>query len=83
MQNFSNYYKDGPMRFDGNGYGAVNYEPNSFNGPVQGDRFKEPPLKIFGDADRYNHRQGNDDYTQLGNLYRLMPADEQERLHKI
>jgi catalase len=70
------------MRFDDNGGGSVNYEPNSFNGPVEDPRFKEPPLHISGDADRYNHREGNDDYTQAGNLYRLMPQDEKERLHR-
>ncbi|HVP39367.1 MAG TPA: catalase-related domain-containing protein [Candidatus Saccharimonadales bacterium] len=42
---------------------------------------KEPPLKISGDADRYDHREGNDDYGQPGNLYRLMPAAERARLH--
>ncbi len=76
------YYRDGKMRFDGNEGGAVNYEPNSFNGPVEDHKYKEPPLKIDGDADRYDHREGNDDYTQAGNLYRLMPDDEKERLHK-
>jgi len=76
------YHRDGAMRFDGNAGGAVNYEPNSFGGPVEDHKFKEPPLKISGDADRYNHREGNDDYTQAGNLYRLMPEDERERLHR-
>ncbi|UCC81414.1 MAG: catalase, partial [Candidatus Zixiibacteriota bacterium] len=76
------YHKDGKMRFDGNDGGGVNYEPNSFDGPVEDPKFKEPPLKIDGDADRYDHRVGNDDYTQAGNLYRLMPADEKDRLHK-
>lgn len=76
-----NYYRDGAMRFDGNAGGAVNYEPNSFDGPVEDARFKEPPLRISGDADRYDHREGNDDYTQAGNLYRLMPEDERTRLH--
>jgi len=76
------YHRDGTMRFDGNGGGSVNYEPNSFDGPKQDARFKEPPLKISGDADRYDHREGNDDYTQAGNLYRLLPADEKARLHK-
>ena len=47
------------------------YEPNSFDGPKQDDNFREPPLKTSGDADRYDHRQGNDDYTQAGNLFRL------------
>lgn len=76
------YYRDGTMRFDGNGGGSVNYEPNSFGGPVEDPKFKEPPLKISGDADRYNHRDGNDDYTQAGQLYRLMSGDEREHLHK-
>ena len=74
------YHRDGLMRFDGNAGGAVNYEPNSFGGPVEDPRFKEPPLKIVGDADRYDHRAGNDDYTQAGNLFRLMDAAQQDRL---
>lgn len=74
------YHRDGHMRFDGNDNGQVNYEPNSFNGPIDDAQFKEPPLKISGDADRYDHRLGNDDYTQAGNLYRLMSSDEKARL---
>ena len=34
-------------------------------------------------VDRYDSRDGHDDYTQAGNLYRLMPADERERLHQV
>jgi catalase len=75
------YYRDGSMRLDDNGGRSVNYEPNSFSGPVEDARFKEPPLRISGDADRYDHRSGNDDYTQAGNLYRLMPPAERNRLH--
>jgi len=75
-----NYYRDGTGRFDGNGGGAVNYEPNSFGGPKEDPRFKEPPLKISGDGDRYDHRQGNDDYSQAGDLFRLMTSAQQERL---
>jgi len=76
------YHRDGKMRFDDNEKGAVNYEPNSFDGPAEDHKYKEPPLKIDGDADRYDHREGNDDFTQAGNLYRLMPDDEKKRLHK-
>ncbi|MFC5741686.1 catalase [Dyella tabacisoli] len=75
-----NYYRDGAMRFDGNGGGSVNYEPNSFGGPVEDPSVKEPPLKISGDADRYNHRDGNDDYSQAGDLFRLMSADQKQQL---
>jgi catalase len=76
------YHRDGTMRFDDNSGGNVNYEPNSRGGPTEDPRFKEPPLHISGDADRYDHRQGNDDYTQAGNLYRLLPAAEREHLHR-
>jgi catalase len=75
------YHKDGAMRFDNNGGDTVNYEPNSFDGPVEDGNFKEPGLKISGVVDRYDHRKGNDDYTQAGNLYRLMPQAERDRLH--
>ncbi len=70
------------MRFFDNNTGNPDayYEPNSFDGPIQDVRFAEPPLKISGDADRYNHRDGNDDYTQPGNLFRLMSPAQQQQL---
>ena len=75
------YQRDGKMRFDGNAGPGPNYEPNTFGGPKADDSFDEPPLKITGDADRYEQKRGvDDDYVQPGNLYRLMPADEQKRL---
>jgi catalase len=74
------YHRDGLMRFDGNQGGAVNYEPNSFGGPVEDPSVKEPPLKISGDADRYNHRIGNDDYGQPGALFRLMTEAQRKAL---
>ncbi|TWA66578.1 catalase [Azospirillum brasilense] len=75
-----NHQRDGAMRFDGNGGGSPNYEPNSFGGPVQNRAVAEPPLRIAGDADRYDHREGNDDYAQAGALFRLIGAEAQERL---
>jgi catalase len=39
---YHTYHRDGTMRFDGNHGAAVNYEPNSFGGPVEDPRFKEP-----------------------------------------
>ncbi|HUW82226.1 MAG TPA: catalase [Phycisphaerae bacterium] len=77
----SNYQRDGSMRFDDNSGASVNYEPNSFDGPKEDPAYAEPPLKISGDADRYEQKRGvDDDYVQPGNLYRLMPPDEQKRL---
>lgn len=80
------YHKDGAMNFFGHQAarmtGNVNayYEPNSFGGATQAPQFAEPPLRITGDAARWDHRVGNDDYTQPGNLFRLFSADEQRRL---
>jgi catalase len=76
------YHKDGAMRFFQNDTGNPDayYEPNSFNGPVEDPSVAEPPLRISGDADRYNHRDGNDDYTQAGNLFRLFTAEQKQRL---
>jgi catalase len=76
------YHKDGPMRFfkQLTGNSDAFYEPNSFNGPMQDERFREPPLKISGAVDRYNHRDGNDDYRQPGDLFRLMGPQAQARL---
>jgi len=76
------YHKDGPMRFfpTMTGNPDAYYEPNSFDGPAQDETFAEPPLKLSGDAERYNHREGNDDYKQPGDLFRLLTQDEQGRL---
>ena len=74
------YHRDGFMRFDGNAGAAVVYEPNSMGGPKEDPAFKEPPLKISGNADRYNQPRVDVDFVQPGNLFRLMPSDEQDRL---
>lgn len=76
-----NYHRDGSMRFGDNGGGSANYQPNSFNGPVEDKSYQEPPLKLEGDAYNYNHREDTDYYTQPGDLYRLIPEEEKKRLH--
>ena len=77
------YQRDGSMSL-GQGGSATHYFPNSDDtAPKDQPEYKEPALPL-GDVvvDRYDSRQDHDDYTQAGNLYRLMPPDEQERLHK-
>jgi catalase len=76
----NHYHADGAMRMHGNANPDAFYEPNSMGGPVQDDRFKEPPLAISGAADRYNHRDGNDDYRQVGDLFRLMSPEQKDQL---
>ncbi|MEG1546039.1 MAG: catalase, partial [Bacteroides sp.] len=78
---FHNYHHDGAMRFDDNQGSSVNYEPSSFGGPVEHKEYNEPALALHGDAFNYDHREDKDYYTQPGDLYRLIPADEKERLH--
>jgi len=74
------YHKDGQLRFDGNGGDQPVYQPNSFGGPEDGGVPQEPPLRIDGDAARYDHREGNDDYGQAGDLYRLMTPEQRGEL---
>jgi catalase len=74
------YNRDGFMRFDENGGDAPNYEPNSFQGPVEDPRYREMSYAITGKVGRFDHREGNDDYKQAGDLFRLMKPDEKRRL---
>jgi len=74
------YHRDGAMRFDGNAGKEVNYEPNSFGGPQEDPRYRQPPLAIEGAVDRYDQRPDSDDFIQAGDLYRLMSSAEQQRL---
>lgn len=77
-----NYGRDGSMRFDENGGREKNYEPNGYEGPTQTD---EPLYGGFdvsgttGTTPNARHDE-DDDFVQAGNLYRLMGADEQDRL---
>lgn len=75
------YHKDGAMRFfSGNSNPDAYYEPNSFNGPAQAPQYAEPPLPLDGDADRFDHRQGNDDYSQPRALFNLFDEGQKQRL---
>lgn len=76
------YHKDGSMRFFQNDTGNPDayYEPNSVDGPTEDPSVKEPPLRISGDADRYDHRQDNDDYAQPRALFELFDAAQREQL---
>lgn len=76
------YHKDGSMRFFRNDTGNPDayYEPNSMAGPADNPVYREPPLRISGDADRYNHREGNDDYSQPRALFALFDDGQKQRL---
>lgn len=74
------YHADGTMRLAGKPNPDAYYEPNSFTGPAEDPAIKEPSLKLSGNADRYSHRVGNDDYRQAGDLFRLMSAAQKDQL---
>jgi catalase len=74
------YHADGAMRFDAPAYTDAYYEPNSFAGPTEDPAFAEPPLPLAGDADRYDHRAGNDDFSQARALFQLMKPEQKTQL---
>lgn len=81
---YHHYHKDGQMNFFGQKTGAADayYEPNSFGGATQDPTVAEPPLRISGDAARFNHREGNDDYVQPRALHdKVMDAGQRSRLY--
>lgn len=77
---FHNQQRDGAMA-GANGGAAQNYDPVQAGGSnPHGMGHGEPPLALDGAAGRYDGRGKEDDYTQAGDLFRLMPADEQQNL---
>jgi catalase len=74
------YHRDGRMRVDGNYGAAVSYTPNGRDEWEEQPSFAEPPLPIQGAAGHWDHRVDEDYYTQPGNLFRLMTAEQQNRL---
>jgi catalase len=74
------FHRDGAARVDGNHGGQVNYEPNRFDEYAQDPSASEPPLAIDGAAERYDHREDADYYSQAGELFRLMKQEQQQQL---
>ena len=77
------HHKDGAMRFFANDSGNPDayYAPSSFNGPVEDPRFREPPLRIAGEAGRHDPgRDDDDDYGQARALFALFGEGERRRL---
>ena len=54
VKHVNTYSRDGHLRVDGNGGKSVDYEPNSFGGPVADKKFAEPPMPVDGDGNRYD-----------------------------
>ncbi len=74
-------HRDGYGRVDGNYGGLPHYQPNSFGQWVDQPEYREPPLKITGDADFWNYREDDDDYfTQPRKLFQQMSPAQQQAL---
>jgi len=77
----NSYHRDGQMRVNSNAGSTIGYEPNSYGKWQEQPEFKEPRLPIYGDADRWNFREDdNDYYTQPRLLFRLMNPGQQKVL---
>ncbi len=82
----NHYQRDGHMapREERNKKNYGTYDNQAFDGnshPNSDASWKEPPLRISGDiVNRFDHREGNDNYTQAGNLYQLMSEEQKSQL---
>ncbi|NRR29580.1 catalase [Oxalobacteraceae bacterium] len=77
---FHNQQRDGAMAI-ANGGAAQNYATVQSEGTgIQGIGNGEPALALEGGAGRYDGRGKEDDYTQAGNLFRLMPPEAKQNL---
>jgi len=79
---FHNQQRDGAMATPAsNKYSAKNYANVEAGGTATtGFGHGEPGLALQGDAGYYDERGESDDFTQAGNLFRLMTPDAQDRL---
>ena len=80
----NHYHKDGAMRFFTNDFDNPDayYEPNQHSGPQAQVENPEPPLRIDGDADRYNQEEADIDYVQPRALYEMFSDEQKARLYK-
>ena len=77
---FHNQQRDGQMAI-ANGGAAPNYETVDAAGTApSGFGHGDAGWALSGTAGRYDGRGREDDYTQAGNLFRILPPEEQQKL---
>uniref|UniRef100_A0A0A9Y1H7 Catalase n=1 Tax=Lygus hesperus TaxID=30085 RepID=A0A0A9Y1H7_LYGHE len=80
MNAVNNYLRDGPGDYGNNQGAAVNYYPNSFNGPVTSSDNKLAPYRVRGSAGRYS-TANDDNYSQGTAFYEnVLSPDQRTRL---
>ena len=79
------YQRDGqmcPYQTGKKSYGT--YDNATFDGqdhPSSVATYKEPPLRLSSASlDRFDHREGNDEYVQPANLFKIMNASQKKQL---
>ena len=75
----ANHQRDGAM-YDGAAEDAPNYEPNSFDNVHEAPEHNPTPLAVSGSTGAQARDYAQDDFSQAGDLYRLMSPEEQDRL---
>ena len=76
------YQRDGPSAVNGNGGASLNYEPNSFGGPVEHKKYATHRYQVTGYADRTKYTHPNDDFSQVG-IYYSQEMTESERTNLV
>ncbi len=76
-----NYVRDGSQA-DGDYGSSPNYWPNSLEGTPMPDPAYADPAWALGQVvvDRFDSTADHDDYTQAGNLFRLLDPEHRQRL---
>lgn len=70
--------RDGQGRMDGNYWNLVHYEPNSYHQWESRSDYREPPIKINGDADFWDYRKDDNDYFLQPRLLFLSMSHKQQ-----
>jgi catalase len=77
---FHSYHRDGQMRTDGNLGATPSFFPNSRGEWNDRPDLSEPAQPVEGPAAHWDHRLDDDYYSQPGDLFRLMSAEQQQML---
>ncbi|VVE90636.1 catalase [Pandoraea bronchicola] len=76
----NSFHRDGAMRVDGNLGSTPNYEPNRYGAFAEQPEFREPPQAAGAVADRFDHREDDDYYSQPRALFNLFDDAQKSRL---
>lgn len=72
-----NHQRDGPATVNGNGGSALNYEPNSFSGPVENKFYQSARNYASGNIVKQKTAHKNCDFAQPGTLYSKVMSEKQ------